>query len=161
MVTTEDVAAEVGNAITAVHGWMDRLGIKSHQDWAEREVVEEKDAKRILDAIRDARLESAELHEAHERYLNEWRTQQHAAGEKAFEEYLVDATKQQRASANPDTLASRGYAFYGGLDSLALPVGPGPYTQANNAAAAARAEFEKKNPPQSFEQFEKQWKKRR
>lgn len=147
--------------VPQIHYWARELGLKVYEDWGGREALADEDAHRILVAIRGAQQESAELHEAHERYLKEWQAQQHAVGEKAFEEYLVDAVQKQRAAADPDKLANRGYAFYGGLDSLPLPLGGTAYAQANNAAAAARDEFKKKNPPQSFDDFARGWKKKK
>ena len=93
--------------------------------------------------------------------MKEWQVEQHAVGEKAFQEYLEDALEQQRAGADPDKLTNRGYAYYGGLATLPVPLGGAAYTQANAAAAAAREEFKQKNPPQSFDDFARGWKKRR
>ena len=158
MVEIEELAVKVGNVPEAIHGWMGRLGIKSHQDWAGRDVVEEKDTKRILDAIRDARLESAELHEGYARYQQEWERQRRDAGEEAFTASLRKAMERQHAmAASPPS----GYAFYGGLDATALPVGGHVYTEANGAAAEARAEFQRKHPLELFDEFQRHWRKKR
>ena len=80
--------------------------------------VQEDAAKKILEAIHDARRENAELHEAYQRYLDDWEHQRHDAGEEAFTKAIREALEAQHAKTLP-----AGYAYYGGWSTLPQPVG--------------------------------------
>ena len=97
---------------------------------------------------------AAELHQDYRRYLDDWQRQQHEAGERAFQDHLKAALEHQTSKSLPS-----GYAYFGGLSSLAQPLGANVYESANGSAQAAREQFEKKNPRQTFDELERRWKK--
>ena len=156
LVLIEDIAGSVGHVPEAVRAWCRRLGVEVRRDWADREAVTDSDAGKIRSEIERVGRESAELHRDFERYETDWRRRKHEAGEQAFQRFVSEALQQQRAKT-----PGEGYAFYGGWDQIAVPVGGDTYTTANNVAEEARQEFARREPRLSFEQFEKRWRRRR
>ena len=67
-------------------------------DWANREVVVDSDARRIREEIERAGFESAQLHEAYSRYVEDWQRRQREAGEEAFQRAYEEGLQQQRAA---------------------------------------------------------------
>ncbi len=76
LIPIEQIASAVGHVPAAVEGWCSRLGIVIERDWANRAVVTDTDARRIRKAIERAGFESAQLHEAYSRYLDDWQRRQ-------------------------------------------------------------------------------------
>lgn len=147
------IARELGHLPDSVLEWADRLGVKHRTDDSGRECVTERDGRRIIEEIRRAGREAAELHEAFQRYLDQWDEQRRQAGEDAYQRALIEQYQRQ-VSTTP-----QGFAFYGGSDWL----GPGPQARgfANAKAAEARVAWERKNLKLDFDQFEQQWRKGR
>jgi hypothetical protein len=141
LVPLMDLASRLNVPGDFVIGWVQRLKIKTEHNWAGFPAISEPDARKLIAAAEQSGRESAELHSAHEAYLQDWARRQRDAGEEAFTAYVDAALEHQRARALPN-----GYAFYGGLEHLWQPVGAGTYADANQRAAAARSEFAKRNP---------------
>src|SRR5918997_4180835 len=98
LIPIEHIAGAVGHVPAAVKGWCSRLGIVIERDWANREVVTDSDARRIREEIERAGFESAQLHEAYSRYLDDWQRHQREAGEEAFQRFVSETLKHQHAT---------------------------------------------------------------
>jgi hypothetical protein len=134
--------------------WIRKLGVKVETDWSGREAVGEPDARKLLEAIRAAGREAAELHQAFEVHCRDWERRQHEAGELEFQRFIGEVLTQQRTS-----VLGTDYAYYGGQTTLAQPLGGAAYSEANDVAAAARESFAQREPRKTFDEFEKRWRK--
>ncbi len=150
LIPIEEVAGRAGHGPAGIQGWASRLGIKLERDWAARECVPESGASQIVEEIRTAGREAAELHQAYELYSQDWQRRQHEAGESAFQDFLGAALDQQRTS-----VLETGYAYMGGVDRIAQPLGGAVYTQGNQAAAEAREAFAQHERKLSFDEFKR------
>jgi hypothetical protein len=130
LIPIEEVAGRAGHGPAGIQGWASRLGIKLERDWAARECVPESGASQIVEEIRTAGREAAELHQAYE-HSQDWQRRQHEAGESAFQDFLGAALDQQRTSRRP------------------------VYTQGNQAAAEAREAFAQHERKLSFDEFKR------
>ena len=113
-------------------------------------------ARRATPHRRDptSRPEAAELHEAYQRYLDEWDAQRRQAGEDVYQRVLSEEHQRELSASMP-----AGYAFVGGRDWL----GPGAQARgfANTKAEEASVTWARKHPRMDLERFEKKWRKRR
>lgn len=152
LIPLSDVGGHVGTTASHIRHWADRLNIPVAEDWAG---VSDADARKIIAAFTEAARANAELHSAYEDYCRDWERRRRELGEESFQSYLGEALQTQRTSI------PTGFAFMGGLTSIAQPLGGAVYTQANEAAAGARADFERREPRKSLDEFEKSFKKGR
>ena len=148
------IANELSLPPITVLEWADRLCLTYHRDDSGREWIAESDGRRIIEEVRRAGREAAELHEAYQRYLDEWDQQRRQAGEDVYQRVLLEEYNRQLAARMPAD-----FAFVGGRERL----GPGPQARAfaNSEAQAARVAWERKHPQQTFDQFERKWRKGR
>jgi hypothetical protein len=151
-----DIAGHLGTSPAHIRQWAARLKLPVGEDWAGRQGIEHSGASKLIAAYTEAGRESAELHRDFQLYEEDWQRRRHAAGEQAFSDFISKSVEQQRVSVpSPD------YAYYGGADRLAAPIGSSTYTSANQAAELARQAFEKNEPRLDFDQFAKRWRKGR
>lgn len=156
LITLDEVAGKLGLSPEGLWSWLNRLGIEPREQrigWAEWEVIGEADAERLMEAVAEADREAAELHTAYEAYLEDWTRQQTEAVRNAYSEAVRETRERQHAEGVPD-----GYAFLGGLDTMPVPFSSAVVYE---IVTNARAEFERKHPKLTLEQFEKKWRKRR
>src|SRR5215213_9803417 len=115
------IAFELSLQPQAVMEWADRLGLAHHTDESGRACIAEPDGRRIIEEVRRTGREAAELHEAYQRYLDEWDQKRRNAGEEAYQRALLSEHQRERSASMP-----AGYAFVGGMEWL----GPNPQTRA-------------------------------
>ena len=87
LIPIEEVAAKAGAVPSGIQTWTSMLGVEVRRDWAGRECVAEPDARKIVEAVAEAGKQSAELHAAQQRYLEDWDRRQQQAGEEAFQAF--------------------------------------------------------------------------
>ena len=115
------IANELSLTPLAVLEWADRLGLTYHRDDSGREWIAEPDGRRIIEEVRRAGRGAAELHEAYQRYLDEWDQQRRQAGEDIYQRVLLEEYNRQLAAPMPAD-----FAFVGGRERL----GPGAQAKA-------------------------------
>ena len=152
LIPVDWVEHEVGQP-QAVRVWAEKLGLECRRDEVGREWIAAPDGLRIVEEIRRAGREAAELHQAYEAYLEDWDRQQLEVGEEVFQRVLVNE-HQRQAVSTPDS-----YAFVGNAELLAP--GPRVHEFANREAAAAREAWARKHPRMDFGRFERKWKRGR
>ena len=151
-VLLEELAVELGGPLEQAEHWVRVVKGKVESDWRGRAVTSPEAARSALSAHREHAAKMAQLASDYDAYLRNRGAELMRIGEERFqEEVLVQFNSESRA------LATATDTFY-----TSVPMTPSPIARhvAQEACNQARAEYERKHPLATFEDFCKKASKR-
>ena len=140
----------------AVDTWLGKFRVTPELDWAGRPTIPADVAERVMKAHRRAAAEAAEAQSAYDRYLKDRERRFLEAGDTAYRQ-TAEAELELQYSTKFTGGEGRGWAEGGVTYTNGLTLWPHGRQKAREATLEARAEFDKREPRLSFDD----WMKRR
>jgi hypothetical protein len=146
------LAAGFGGSIDGATYWVRQVRGKIEHDGAGRPVVSLTTADKALEAFQEHAAESARLQSEYDAYLRERQQQLDTVAEDAFQRAgAAQLQREHQAMRDSSTI----------WVGLPLTISPAGRSIVRRATEEARERFEREHPLQTFEEFEKKWRKGR
>jgi hypothetical protein len=155
-VLLDELVMRCNGSREAVDTWLRKFRVTPTTDWAGRATIPAEVAERVMHAYRQAAAEAAEAQSAYDHYLKDRERRFLEASDNAYRQ-TAERELELQYSTNFTGGDGRGWAEGGVTYTNDLTLWPHGRQKAREAALEARAEFDKREPRLSFDD----WMKRR